>query len=304
MLHKASNSIVEASDSRNCKYGAGGLEMKRSAAALLSLLLILSILCSCAPAAFADGQINNRIKGSGSYTTPSATGRELFYSASNSRKVEAPHANDYYVPPFTMYVNAQKGHSVYVYDYWSAVEEHKIGTAFHGSRVTVLAQRNDLYCILFHEQDYQLKVAWVSSGNLSSYYPGDAFYVGSGSNWYDTNIGDPSMHWSRDCFVGTGRRYSVLDTPVSRCTGFTLDYHVTARNGSQTYDVLGPRDVYVNDGSGWIWVCSFDLQELVPCHVYITLPSQMTVAAVATIASCRDPNTCIFRQSLLDVMCG
>ena len=278
--------------------------MKHYAVKCFSLLLILSVLLSGVPEAFADGQINNRIKGEGSYGVPAVGGRELFYTAGNSRKVEPPQANDYYVPPFTMYVNAPKGHSVYVYDYWSAVEEHKIGTAFHGDRVTVLAQHSDLCCILFHEQDYRLKVAWVSSSNLSSWYPGETYYAGSGSNWYDVNIGDPTMHWSRDCFVGTGRRYSILDAPAANCTGFTLDYQVTSRNGAQTNEVLGLRDVYVNDGSGWIWICSFNLQELTPCHIVITLPSPMTVAAVAVIANCTEPNTFICRQSLLDVMCG
>lgn len=269
---------------------------------MLALSLLFSVFLSCLPSAYA--QINNEIIDSGYAPNYSSSGRDLFCSAANHNKVEQPRSGDYYSQPFTMYVNAPKGHSVYVYDYWSASDEHQIGTTFHGGRVTVLAAHGDYYCILFHEQDYQLKTAWVRDVHLTSWYPGETINIGGKSNRAVTNIGDPSMHWSRDFFVRTHRKYSFLDNPILNCVSFTLDYQLTSRNGSQTEDVLGPRDVYVNDGSGWIRVGSFRYDDRVACHVDITLPEPMTIAAVATIANCREPDNFVFRQSLLDVMCS
>lgn len=277
----------------------------RNAYKIVIIVFLLINLIIPSSIAFADGPINNQIKGSSASAAQSTTGQNLFYTASNSRKIERPGVNDYFSSPFAMYVNAPKGHSVYVYDYWSFNEANRFDAAFHGSRVIVLAEHGDFYCILFHTQTNELKAAWVNAENLVSYYPGTTVQLGwPRSNSRSVNSGDPDVKWSRENFVGTKRKYTILNQAINNVVSFTLDYQVTARNGSESYEVIGPRDVYVNDGSGWIYVGSFDYTDHhSPIHVSISLDQPMTLAAVATSPNCADPNTFVFRQSVLDVMC-
>ena len=205
-----------------------------------------------------------------------------------------------------MYISAPKEHSVYVYDYWAFDEANRFDAAYHGSRVTVLAGHGAFYCVLYFTQKNELKAGWVNAEYLVSYYPGNTAQIGRGSrDSRAVNVGDPDVSWSRENFVRTTRKFTILNQAISNVVGFTLDYQVTARNGSQSYEVYGPRDVYVNDGSGWVYVGSFDYPDHhTPVHVTVNLDQPMTLAAVATIANCPDPNTFIFRQSVLDVMCS
>jgi len=265
------------------------------------LLLLLFIFLLAGPLyASADVKFNNQIKGSGTSTSQS-----LFYSAGNARKIEQPGISDYYSSPFAMYIDAPKGHSVFVYDYWSFNESNRFDAAFHGSRVIVLAKHGDFFCILYHTQANALMVAWINSEHVVSYYPGNSARIGLGKGYVSlTNVGDPEVSWSRENFIGTGRKYTLLDIAVKNVVSFTLDYQITARNGSQSYEVTGLRDVYVNDGSGWLYIGSFDYPDhQTPVHVTVTFSEPMTLAAVATVPNCTDPTHFVFRQCVLDVMC-
>ena len=269
----------------------------------ISGILLLSLIASISLTAYAGGPINNQIKGSSASAAQASSVQSLFYTASNARRIERPGVNDFFSSPFSMYVDAPKGHSVYVYDYWSFDDANRFDAAFHGSRVIVLAEHGKFYCILYHTQNNELKAAWVNSENLVSYYPGNTTQLGWGSsNIRLVNVGDPDVSWSRENFVGTRRKFTVLNQPVYNVSSFTLDYQVTARNGSESYEVTGPRDVYVNDGSGWIFVGAFDYPDHhSPIHVTVYLDQPMTLSAVATVPNCSDPNTFVFRQSVLDV---
>ena len=279
--------------------------MKIISKKIISILLCSSLLAQASLSAYAAGPINNQIKGSSASAAQATSAQTLFYTASNANKIERPNTTDYFSTPFTMYVDAPKGHSVYVYDYWSFDEANRFDAAFHGSRVVVLAEHREFYCILYYTQKNELKVAWVNAENLVSYYPGNTAQLGwRNSNSQLINVGDPNVSWSRENFVRTKRKFTVLNQAINNVVCFTLDYQVTARNGSESYEVTGPRDVYVNDGSGWIYVGSFDYPDHhSPIHVTVYLDQPMTLAAVATVPSCSDPNTFVFRQSVLDVMC-
>ena len=270
---------------------------------VLTLLLCLAMLPFQA-STYADGGLRNEIKGDNGSNTYSSDGRDLFYTAANAFKVEPPQSSDYFTQPFSRYISAPMGHSIYAYDYWALSDEHLIDAAFHGSRVTVLAAHGECSCILYYTQDYQLRAGWVRSAYLTAYYPGEESSIGWVVALSPIYVDDPLMSWSRDYFVGTGRQYSVLREPIRNCVNFTLDYQVTSRNGAQTNEVTGPRDVYVNDGSGWTWVGRFQYPNTTACHVSISLPDPMTIAAVAVIADCGKPDTYVCRQSLLDVMCS
>lgn len=273
---------------------------------MICLFLCIMLLASIQEPIFASSPINNQIKGSSASAAQSTSAQTLFYTAINASKIERPNTTDYFSAPFTMYIDAPKGHSVYVYDYWSFDEANRFDAAFHGSRVMVLAEHREFYCILYHTQKNELKVAWVNAENLVSYYPGNTAQLGWGnSNSRLINAGDPNVSWSRENFVRTKRKFTVLNQTINNVVSFTLDYQVTARNGSESYEVTGPRDVYVNDGSGWIYVGSFDYPDHhSPIHVTVYLDQPMTLAAVATVPNCSDPNTFVFRQSVLDVMCA
>ena len=273
---------------------------------IVPLLLLIALFMSISVSAYASNPINNQIKGSSASAAQSTSAQTLFYTAINASKIERPNTTDYFSAPFSMYIDAPKGHSVYVYDYWSFDEANRFDAAFHGSRVMVLAEHREFYCILYYTQKNELKVAWVNADNLVSYYPGNTAQLGWGNNNSRLiNAGDPDVTWSRENFVRTKRKFTVLNQAINNVVSFTLDYQVTARNGSESYEVTGPRDVYVNDGSGWIYVGSFDYPDHhSPIHVTVYLDQPMTLAAVATVPNCSDPNTFVFRQSVLDVMCA
>ena len=279
--------------------------MKKHLTRLLAFLLFVATLASMPLTGYADTGINNTIKGtSNKPTTSVAAGKNLLLTASNAKKIDHPNASDYFAEPFPMYVNAPKEHSVYVYDTWEAADVDQIGTTYHGGRVTVLAEHGEFYCILFHTETYELKAAWVRAVNLTSWYPGYSAALGSKSNRLTYNAGDPELKWSKEYFVGTKRKFSILKMPIENCMGFTLDYQLVSNNGAGKEAGLGPRTVYVNDGSGWIYVGTFEYDKpYAACHIDISLDTPMTLAAVATVADCAQPDTFIFRQSVLDIMC-
>ena len=272
----------------------------------LVFLLCLAIILSAVPLpAYADFGINNVIKGSDNQSvTPAASGRNLLHSAGNGGKIEQPKTTDYFSEPFSLYVNAPKGHSVYAYDYWDPTDDNKTGTVFHGSRVLVLAEHGDYYCVLYHTENYELLAAWVYVEYLVSWYPGYKAYIGQSGSWVTHNDGDPALKWSKEDFVGTKRKFSILEMPVHNCAGFTLDYQVTSRNGASTDSVLGPRSVYVNDGTAWTYVGRFNYDDTYACHVDVALYEPITLFAVATIADCAEPDIFVFRQSVLDIRCA
>ncbi len=278
--------------------------MKRHLSGLIAVFLAAAVFLSLPLAAYADPGISNTIlspaAGPSSYV---ASGKNLFFSAYNARNIEQPNAGDYYTAPFSMYINAPKKHSVYIYDSWEARDVNNIGTTYHGGRVTVLAEHGESSCILFYTSKYELKTAWVYTGYLVSWYPGNTQSLGWKSYRNTYNVGDPDLKWSKESFVGTRTKFTILESPIPNCVNFTLDYQVTSRNGATTAAVVGPRDVYVNDGSGWTYVGSFEYKETTACHIDITLDKAMTLAAVATIANCSEPDTFLYRQSVLDVLC-
>lgn len=279
--------------------------MKKHLTRFISALLFVVIFTSLSLTAYADTGINNTIKGTGNIPTTSVTaGKKLLLTASNAKKIDQPNASDYFTEPFSMYVNAPKEHSVFVYDTWEATDVDKIGTTYHGGRVTVLAEHGEFYCILFRTEEYELKAAWVRAVNLTSWYPGYSAVLGSKSNRLTSNVGDPDLKWSKEYFVGTKRKFSVLKTPIENCIGFTLDYQLVSNNGATKEAGFGPRTVYVNDGSGWTYVGTFEYDKpYAACHIDVSLDSPMALVAIATIADCAQPDTFIFRQSVLDALC-
>ena len=262
--------------------------------------VILLLIATFPAAALAD--VKNEIKGSAnSSSSYNGSGRpsvQDIIATGDDRTIVLPGSGSYFSSYQTMYINAPKGHSVKAYRK-PANEGNLQPYAYHGVRVTLLAEEKGFSCVLYHSDANERRAAWIPSDYLSWSYPGKTEYIGWGSSGY--SYGDPEVQWSKDYFVGSRQKYTLLKSEFRNCDGFTLDYQVTARNGADTQQCLGPRSVYVNDGSGWTYVGSFDYDSLGPVHVVVRLDSPMTLAAVATTASCAKPDTFLFRQSVIDV---
>ncbi len=262
--------------------------------------VICMVICMSASA-----DVKNEIKGSANgYTGSAASGPSIgdIIATGDNRVIKVPDANSYFTSYQTMYIDAYKGHSVYVYK-WPNSQSAKMPVAYHGIKVTLLAEEEGFTCILYHTDDNSLRAGWVASSNLTWYYPGRTEYIGRTTGSSGTFYGDAEGSWSRDYFVGTRQKYTNLQKTYYNCKQFTLDYQVTARNGADTQACLGTRTVYVNDGSGWTAVGTFSYNELGPVNVVVALDQPMTIMAVATSASCSKPDTFSFRQSVLDIYC-
>lgn len=226
-----------------------------------------------------------------------------FQQAANRQAVKAPTEEERFDNDIVLYVDAPKGHSIQAFNKWDSGNK-VIGYAYHGSRVHIAAEHGSSFCILYYTENNELDAAWVSAGHVTEDYPGRVFRIGDPDGAEGgVNCGDFIGSWSKNSFDGTSTRYTVLDSPVKNCVGFTLDYQLIGKSEDES-DVLGPRRLFVNDGNGWIEVGSFDYDALGPCHVEVVLDRPTDLVAVATVADVRRPNGFSFRQSLLDVLVG
>lgn len=259
--------------------------------------------------AFADKEINNIIIGSNPSTIPITSNNTAYQNGLNmiratvdAGSVTLPDPENYLEIPDIMYVNSPAKHSVNSYlTPWR--DSSKQGEyPYHGSKVQVVAEKDGFSCMIFQDEKNTAHTSWVHSSVLSWYFPGIEQTLGTPCANYAYNQGDLPVKWSQERFVHTGQRYTVFNEKVKNCVQFTLDYQVIARNGAKTEDVLGPRTVYVNDGSGWIEVGAFSFSDIDAYHVIVNLNMPMDLAAIATIASCAQPDTFKFRQRVLDVM--
>ena len=279
--------------------------MKRTAFRLFTLLLVIALFASLSVPAAAAG-INNQIKSgpAKSQSSPqSSSTRAMLDLASNRNKITWPESSDYFPYCTAMYADAPMGHSIKAFDHWVTNTNSLFDYIFHGSRVYVLAEHGDSYCVLYYTAKNTLKAAWVPIERLTTSYPGKTYQFGyAGVLTGSEKTSDLLGSWSKENFVNTKTKFLVLGVPAEDCVAFTLDYQLITRTGEKQ-DVLGPRSVYVNDGSGWTWVGDFDYSSTCPCHVEVYLDYPMDLVAVAAIANVRDPDGFTVRQSLLDVKC-
>ena len=274
---------------------------------LISLIMLFVISFGLIPQAAADVSINNGMIGQdNSAATPALpswqTGRELIMATGDGYRIELPLVSSYLPSPMVMYVESSGKHSNYAFSVPYRDMKKVLDYPYHGSKVLVLAKQNGFACILYHNSLNEKHAAWVDVGGLSGYYPGITASTGTPCVSYAYSVEDPEVHWSSDNFVGSRRQYTILNQPIYNCVQFTLDYQIIGRNGAQMNDIYGLRMVYVNEGSGWLDVGTFDYSEQDAMHIIVYLPRPMNLRAVATIASCSKPDTFLFRQSMVDVL--
>lgn len=279
---------------------------------MISALLALILLVACIPGqAFADVRINNQIKRSEGNTGLNGAagsrqpGLDLILSTGDQNTIDMPNFHAY-IQPAEMYVDAPGDHSIYVYKGLERDKKKLMPFAYEGQRVTAVAEQTVgdtwLTCIVYRDENYRLHAGWVQRNYLTMWFPGAVAAIGNVYQGTGNTEKDPVLSWARDYFVGTRQKYTLLTEPVYACKQFGLNYQVTARNGVKTEEVLGPRSVYINDGSGWILAGSFDYSKIQAVLVTVNLNAPTDLMAVAVIPACSRPDVFAFRQSVQDVL--
>lgn len=173
---------------------------------------------------------------------------------------------------------------------------------FEGTEVTVVAEENDMSCILYRGANNKLYSGWIQSIRLLEDFPGPLYYIGADPDGeYDTRHEAP-LKWSVGWLPQTEQPYTVLETPIENCVGFTLEYQIIAENTSRKKMLWGDRTVWVNDGENWMALGVFPYTENGTVHVQVWLPEPLDVAAIATVAHCYAPNMFDFRQTARDFL--
>ncbi|MDO4744826.1 MAG: hypothetical protein Q4A86_05540, partial [Clostridia bacterium] len=205
-----------------------------------------------------------------------------------------------------LYINAPKGHSVYTYSYPDKLHSNvrNMPFAYHGSTLIALAEENGYICGIYMSDQNEFCVAWVEGKHLCGYFPGEYILVSDPdpSKEYYCFMGQTK--WSAMPFVGSGTKYSevIYSDGMNRALdGIGIEYQVISRNGKP--DVCGPRDVYINDGSGWEYVTSFDLESNnTPVRITIYFDQPTQVKAVATVPQSSAIEGFIFRQFIAEMI--
>ena len=276
--------------------------MKKTLVFIITMALFISIFAGFSASAGADSIVNAIKGGSSQSVSVSANAPNAdflkYYGGGN---IQLPMLSSYFPEYRYLYINAPKGHSVYTYtqpDKLSGTVKN-LAFAYHGSTFIALAEENGYVCGIFQTDQNQYCAAWVDSKNLLDYFPGEYILVNSpdSSKNYYYNIGE--VKWSLTPFVGTNTKYPEIiynESTPKMLDGIGIEYQVISRNGK--VNVLGARDVYINDGQGWEYVTSFDLKDNdCPVRVTVHFDTPRQIKAVATVPQDRSIEGFIFRQS-------
>lgn len=173
---------------------------------------------------------------------------------------------------------------------------------FEGTEVTVLAEENDMSCILYRGENYKLYAGWIQSIRLLDDFPGALCEIGDRREGDFDTLHEVTERWSGCWLPTTEQPYTVLGETVRNCVGFTLDYQLIAENTGAKWMLWGLRSLWVSDGENWTPVGAFPYDENGTVRVQVWLPEPMDIAEIATIARCYAPNIFDFRQTAHDFL--
>lgn len=259
---------------------------------ILSMLLCLLALSLLMPAAFAEEK------------TAAERGLEAIMATGHGRQIVLPQEESYLEEWKTLYCRkAWYAPSLYV----ESLPQLQSGVPtqhmlYEGTEVTVVAEENDMSCILYPSRDYDLNVGWIQSIRLLEDFPGPEYQIGQAPDGEYEKRGKVALRWSGEYFPGTEQPFTVLGETLRGCVGFGFEYQVTAENTSLKDIILGPRTVYVRSGKEWTALGSFPYPEFGAVRVQVWLPEPMDVSAIATVADCHAPNMFDFRQTARDFL--
>ena len=244
----------------------------------------------------------------------SERGLEAIKATGDHRYIELPKESSYLEEFKTRYVDFRDvlipttdGQAVQMYGPSAPVERYattkggpQMPFAFEDSTVTVVAEQNNMSCILYRNSNNRLRAGWIRDIYLGDEYLGRTEVIGTANSSASGNIAEVPMTWSEKGILKSPQKYTVLAEPVENCVGFTLEYQIISEATDKRNALLGPRTVYVNDGTGWTEVGSFEYPSLGTVRVRVNLEEPTDIAAIGTIANCDLPNTFYFRQIAFD----
>ena len=173
---------------------------------------------------------------------------------------------------------------------------------YEGVEATVVAEENNMSCMIYRGNDNRLYAGWIQSIRLLDEFPGNEYTVGKEPGGEYTVLKDITVDWSKRSWLTTQQNYSVLSEEVENCRGFTLEYQIIAENTSNWASILGDRTIYVKSGDEWIEVGSFAYPDFGAVKIHVYLDKPMDINAVGTIAECTQPNIFRFRQTAYDFL--
>ena len=173
---------------------------------------------------------------------------------------------------------------------------------YEGVEATVVAEENNMSCMIYRGNDNRLYAGWIQSIRLLDEFPGNEYTVGKEPGGEYTVLKNITVDWSKRSWLTTQQNYSVLSEEVKNCRGFTLEYQIIAENTSNWASILGDRTIYVKSGDEWIEVGSFAYPDFGAVKIHVYLEKPMDINAVGTIAECTQPNIFRFRQTAYDFL--
>ena len=253
---------------------------------IISTICILAILFSMLPTAFAEGGAQK--------------GEELILATGDDKYIQLPDEESYlsefkYMFSYHIYV----GPCSPVEKYPKRFSGGKMPYAYDGTKVLVIAEQNEMSCIIYRDSSNRTRAGWIWNTDLRETFPGVEHVIGDHKDGSSV-ISEVPMEWSRKGFLGSQQNYCVLAEPVKDCIGFTLEYQLIKENTRVWQKVLGPRTIYVNNGEEWIDVGSFEYPVFGPVRIEVNLDEPMDITAIGTIADCSQPNLFYFRQYAFD----
>ena len=277
--------------------------MKRQVRSFFDVLCVFAVLMSLPVLAFADNE-----------STAAQNGLEAIKSTGDHRFIQLPKESSYLEEFKTRYVDFRDvliptadGQAVQMYGPSAPVERApsmkgglQMPFAFEDSMVTVVAEQNKMSCILYRNSNNKLRAGWIRDIYLGDEYLGRTETIGTENTATKGNIAEVPMTWSEKGFLKSPQKYTVLAEPVENCVGFTLEYQIISEGTDKRAALMGPRVVYVNDGTDWVKIGSFEYPDLGTVRVRVNLDEPMKVTAIGTIADCKLPNTFFFRQIASD----
>lgn len=173
---------------------------------------------------------------------------------------------------------------------------------YEGVEATVVAEENNMSCMIYRGNDNRLYAGWIQSIRLLDEFPGNEYTIGKEPGSEYTVLKDITVDWSKRSWLTTQQNYSVLSEEVKNCRGFTLEYQIIAENTSNWASILGDRTIYVKSGDEWIEAGSFAYPDFGAVKIQVYLDKPMDINAVGTIAECTQPNIFRFRQTAYDFL--
>ena len=242
--------------------------MKRFNKLLLCLLLVFALLPLPA-VVFAEGP------------TAAERGVEKLKTATNWGCIVLPKESSYLEQWKTLYGRkAWFAPSLFV----EAISQMGSGVAqppslFEGTEVTVVAEENDMSCILYRAPNNKLYSGWIKSIRLLEEFPGDLYTLGTARDGDFRRIHEVENAWSDSWLPGTHAEHTAHKE---------LNW--------------GPRTVWVSDGKNWTALDAFPYPAGGAVRVQVWLSEPMTIAAVGTTADCENPDLFEFRQLAEDFL--